>query len=76
MLIAGLEVGNAESALFEVDCHKTVQIVGHVGLVQLVIPDVLVSENIAHLPHLGMKIEPLLRVVLNEHVLGGLLGND
>ena len=76
MLIAGLEVGNAESTLLEIDGHETVQIVGHVCLVQFVIPDVLVRENIAHLPYLSMKIEPLFGVVFDEHVLSGLLGND
>ena len=52
------------------------QVVIHINLVQLVVPDALLTKNVAHLIHLGMEVEPLLRVILDEHILPSLLSDD
>ena len=52
------------------------KVVGHINLVQLVVPDVLVCEYVAHFLYLSMEIKPLLRVILDKHIVACLLGDD
>ena len=73
VLVAGLEVGYAIGSLFEVYCHKAVQIVGHIRLVEFVTPDALVLQNITYLTYLGMEVQPFLWVIADKHVMSSLL---
>ena len=73
VLIRSLEVGHRERPVTELERHEAVAVFVNLFLVEHPVPDVLLAENVGHLAHLGMEVQPLLRVVLHELAVPRLL---